>query len=1132
MLLSVSVPAPAQSPISQAAGTTPEILENRIKEIEASADLDETIKGTLLDLYRKSSSLISQHRTYETTMDEYARARESAPEKASLLRKELEALEVEITPQVLPEDLILKPLSELEQQLLSEKADLAALSARLTELEAVLESQSHRSTQARYRLTMVKTLATEIAEELQIPVPEDELPQLIEARRWALEHETLALSAEIEMLDQELLSQPMRIELLSAQRDKTTLELKRLSDTVERLENLTVDRRGTEARTAKQQTEETQRQASGKHLLVQELAERNAQLGETLNELAKSLEQVTDEENATSEQAKRITDNFRLARQKLEIAGLRQALGEVLVEQSRDLPDSTVFRKAERRHQRWVIDSSLRQILHQRERGELRDITDYVENLITWEPFYELAKLRAELLTLAEARRELLDKAIAADDNYQQALGELDFARRQLFETVTAYDKFLDERLLWVRSGKLPTWDTIKSIPQPLSIFLQLKHWQEIGNTLLSPSSSIWILIVGLILSGVLINRSRNIRAALRGSSSNIGQLRHDRFSNTIKALGWTLLLALRWPVLFVALGLHLLGTDPGSVVSDFAPALAGKGHFVSAVGYAFYRVGIFAFFFEAFHAFCKPYGLAVAHFRWNPVNTDLLAREIRRLAFIFLPAAFIVVTITFYDPGTLAGGLSRLCALIVMSALAWFLGQSLAPKSGALRDFYAAHPGSPLTWLRYLWVVLGIALPVALVGLAIAGYVYTAMQFGERLVNMLWLILGIILIQQLIERWVLLTERRLAFRAALERHRQQRAAREAEEESTDVESDLPQPEESVVDFGALSVDTTELINTAITLVAGVGLWAIWADVLPAFRILDDQISLWHYTTVVEGTEKLVPVTLTDLILGILVILIGIAAARRLPALLEIVLLSRLNISAGSRYAIATLTQYAIVAAGVVLVFNLLGGSWSEIQWLIAALGVGIGFGLQEIVANFICGLILLFERPIRIGDVVTVGDTDGIVTSIRMRSTTIRNWDQKELLVPNKEFITGRLLNWTLSDPISRIVIPVGIAYGSDVGRAIQLVQQAAEEHERVLEEPPILVTFENFGDSALTIMLRCFINSVDYRIHTTSDLNLSINKKFAKAGIVIAFPQRDIHLDTSQPLDVRLHRVQADSE
>ena len=532
ILLSVS--ALAQSTLSPIAGTTTQALENRISEIEATVDLDSTVKGTLLELYNRISSLISQRSSYETATKEFARARESASEKARQLRADLEKLEAKATPQFLPRELLFKPLPELEQQLLSDKARLAALSANLSELEAVLESQSQRSTQVRDRLTEARTRATAITHELQIPAPESELALLSEARRWALEHEALALNTEIEMLDQELLSQPMRIELLSVQRDRATLDVKRLSDTVERLENLTIDRRGAEARTAKEQADEIQRQASGKHPLVQELAERNAQLGETLNLLAKSLEQVTDEGNTTSEQARRISESFRLARQKLEIAGLSQVLGQVLLEQSRNLPDSAVFRKAERRHNTRVVDSSLRQILNQQERGSLRDMADYVENLITWEPFYEQAKLRAELLILAEARRELLDKAIAADETYQQALGELDFARRQLFETVTAYEKFLDERLLWIRSGELPNWDTIKSIPQTLSIFLQLSDWRALVLALVLPSSSSWILIIGLILFATLLNRSRAIRAALRKSGNTIGQLRHDRFINTI----------------------------------------------------------------------------------------------------------------------------------------------------------------------------------------------------------------------------------------------------------------------------------------------------------------------------------------------------------------------------------------------------------------------------------------------------------------------------------------------------------------------------------------------------------------------------------------------------------------------
>ena len=165
-----------------------------------------------------------------------------------------------------------------------------------------------------------------------------------------------------------------------------------------------------------------------------------------------------------------------------------------------------------------------------------------------------------------------------------------------------------------------------------------------------------------------------------------------------------------------------------------------------------------------------------------------------------------------------------------------------------------------------------------------------------------------------------------------------------------------------------------------------------------------------------------------------------------------------------------------------------------------------------------------MFERPIRVGDVVTVGNTDGVVTRIRIRATTIRNWDRKELLVPNKNFITQELLNWSLSDQTTRILINVGIAYGSDVERARQIMHDAAANHPRIMKEPAPFVTFDQFGDNALAISLRCYIDTIDHRLSTINDINLAINRGMNEAGIEIAFPQRDMHLYTSRPLDVRL--------
>jgi potassium efflux system protein len=209
-----------------------------------------------------------------------------------------------------------------------------------------------------------------------------------------------------------------------------------------------------------------------------------------------------------------------------------------------------------------------------------------------------------------------------------------------------------------------------------------------------------------------------------------------------------------------------------------------------------------------------------------------------------------------------------------------------------------------------------------------------------------------------------------------------------------------------------------------------------------------------------------------------------------------------------------TLCRYALIAIGFLFVCRVLAVDWTKFGWIAAALSVGIGFGLQEVITNFVCGLILLFERPVRLGDVVTVQGTTGTVTRIRMRATTITNWDRQEFVVPNKNLITDTILNWTLSATISRIVITVGAAYGSDTDEARQILLDVANDNATVMDEPAPLATFEEFADSCLTLILRCYVPDLDKRLTTISELHTEIDRRFAEAGIEIAFPQQDIHI------------------
>jgi potassium efflux system protein len=209
---------------------------------------------------------------------------------------------------------------------------------------------------------------------------------------------------------------------------------------------------------------------------------------------------------------------------------------------------------------------------------------------------------------------------------------------------------------------------------------------------------------------------------------------------------------------------------------------------------------------------------------------------------------------------------------------------------------------------------------------------------------------------------------------------------------------------------------------------------------------------------------------------------------------------------------VATLVRYGLATAGAIGATRMLGIGWSHVQWLVAGMTVGLGFGLQEIFANFISGLILLFERPIRLGDTVTVGDITGSVTKLRIRSTTITDGARRELVVPNKEFITGKLINWTLSDRVARVQVSIGVGYGTDPELAMRTLLDVAAAHPLALKEPPPSASFEGFGPNALDFKLAAYVANLDDAGKTKNELNSAIVRAFRAAGIECAAPRCDV--------------------
>ena len=1109
LLGTASWAAPPTSGPAGAGSLSKKLVESKLKETEAATDLDEQSKTSLTELYRKILSNLEATHTGNASTQQFIQARENAAGEAVKLNATLEKKRKHAKPV----DLKISaktPLADLEQMLLKEKADYAAVDAKLSGLNDLLDQENARPVQARKQLTDARQQLEVLNTQLQQAVSNNASDALAEAQRWNLQSRVQALNAEINRLDQELLSQPMRLQLIKAQRDTAAYNLSRISERIKLLEDELNQRRRSLVEKARATAESATGETQGKHPLIRKFARQITELSNQLTAISNQLEQVTSGDQAANDEAKRIEEEFRRTEQKLEVAGLSQALGQILLEQRRLLPNIRQIRRAVKARGNQIAENALSQIQLNDELRRLRDPAAFVdESIAELEPDEALA-IRPDLLKLATTRRELLQKTLSTVDSYLRALAELDYAQERLITAVETYSDFLDERLLWVRSKPAPNVDMLLNTPAQVIEILSPRNWLGVVNTLLKQLLQSPIPFIVFAVAGILLIKKRRMVQILIDSGKKIIKPRSDRFRYTLLALVLTLLVALPWPMIFWTAG-WMLSTSLDS------------SNFDRAVGHALMVLSPAFFYLSAFRSLCRHDGLAVTHFRWSAVSTQALRREVGILTSVFLPAALVAV-ISIRSTTMTEGALGRLAFVVFICALSWFFYRLFGPHRAVLEPEFRRHPESPLSRYRYLWLALSMVIPLLLIVLAVSGFLYTAGTLTGSLIDTLWLVLGFLVIHQTAVRWLLLVRRKLIFEAAVERRRAALAAQQDEPNQPAArahdETELEEPE---IDLIALNQESLKLLNSAIVFCAIISLWFIWKDVLPAFGRLD-HIALWHYKGIIEGEEGVVPVTVADILLALLFTLVTVVGTRRFPALLEIVLLKRVSMTSGGRYTATTLARYSIAAIGALLVLNTVGVRWSQIQWMAAALSVGIGFGLQEIVANFISGLIILFERPIRVGDVVTVGDTDGIVTRIQIRATTIRTWDRQELLVPNKEFITGRLLNWSLSDQITRIHIPVGVAYGSDVQRAMALMREIAEQNALVLDDPKPYTIFTEFGDNTLNLELRCFVGNQEDRLPAKTQLHEAINDRFNESGIVIAFPQRDVHIDTNQPLEVRL--------
>jgi len=1076
-------------PCLTVAAPTAEDLAARIAEVERRPAGDPA-RDALLQTLQQTRNLVDAEAASAAQAEKYAKSLSTGANTVKQLAADLAKLTATADAPVLSGDETRLSLTDLQQVLETAATERAALETKRNGYELRDRTLQTRPAEIVQDKNKLSARIGELELELS-GLGADDGSEQSRARQQLTEAQIAASQAELDALNQEQLSHGIRLEINSARRRLADAKLARATQRFAALEQLLLDKRQEELRRIQDEALQAQRDTVGAHPLIRALAADNAELGAALSQVLDDQSRAVRERTGYIEQRQRLNEGFERARQRAAIAGASSSLGRILVDQRRQIPELRSLRRFAKLNESQVSRIGMARIEIEE---QLREATDGNDALRAMNARLDPPGPALNPAEETQAQAMFADRVKllrTLDENYASYLRMLDgtdFELQQMTNTVAAYRAFLDERLLWLPNAPPLSLAFFSDVVTGAQWFLSPSNWTQTVHDVVDGARRAWprLLLVVVVIAALARARPR-LRPYLVRLADAVGNPHEDKLRNTLMALAVTTLVALP-----ESLALWL--------VSDLLTAGYAGGEFSIALGQLSAKAAELLFAVNWVRVFLGRNGVALRHFQWAPEGIERSRRQWLRWGQLFVPSYAIATTFEWSSNPAFQYSLRRLFFLLAMVAAAAF-SHWLTRRAGVLHHQLALnHPTSWITRSRPVWGLAAGGAPIALALLSASGYHYTALELSRYYLDTLVLLLATAILHHLALRWLSVAQQRIALKAA---------------SAVPPDPDAPPAEhEPVTDLTTMNAQARLIIANVTGWSAAIALFWVWRDVLPALTVFD-KVTLWQIEVKdVAGATQLAPITIANAAVAAVMIGVTMLAARNMPGVLEIALLQRLGIHRGSRYAVTTLVQYFIVALGVTLALSTLGLRWSQVQWLIAALGVGLGFGLQEIFANFISGLILLFERPIRVGDVVTMGELSGRVSRIQIRATTISDADNREIIVPNKNFITERFVNWTLTDQVTRVLFPVNVAYGADIARVHALLLDVARAHPKVLKEPAPLASFVGFGDSALNFELQVHARELADRGDIRHELNTRIYEVFAAAGIEIPLPQRDLHV------------------
>ncbi|MEQ1559996.1 MAG: mechanosensitive ion channel domain-containing protein [Methyloglobulus sp.] len=1095
LILFVLIP-PAISAERQAANASPEVAitkalaKSKIDAVNGRQDLDAATKTQILSVYQAIQENLENIEGLTAKTVEFEVAMKTVPDKIKKMQKDVDHNRQKLA-KFQAEDFARISDEELEQRLILEKDKLSSLDSQESKLEQELILQNQRPLQIRQEIILAQQALEDAQKKLQAPLIASPLKLEAEAKQLLKTTQIDARIVELKMLSVEGSSSQIRIELLKTELQLVISQKSLLTPVVTAIENLGNERRQQQALKMQAELTQAERSAGGKHPIIQQTTRENIQYSRDLQTLTAKIEVYNAHKNKIDATASEIEADFKSAEKKISLAGLSPVLGKILREQRRNLANQDQLKLESETIQNETALTSLEQFKIDDKLKLFADLDVYLKDLISQHvdkkvPADDKMMIQAELRVLLNNQKELLSKLSSVETNYLHALGDLDFARQQMLTQAKKYADYLDERLLWVPSSSPIRADYLSGLYDAVGWLCSPTNWLVLIKDIAMIAWDNWFLTLIALIASLVLPMARSLaKRELVFIAEKIEKIYTDNFYYTLKALGYTLVLVIPLPLLVYFSG-WFLGSDPH--VAEFS----------KAVGLGLRSAAISLFGLQFFYRFFAANGIAVRHFQWQPDSAKLLHKQAAWLRFVIVIGIFIINCSGASTFTNNSDTLGRLALIGVMIAVMYFLARVLNPTTGLLRGYIKNNPDDWFSTLRFIWYPLIISVPLAVIGFAVAGYYLSALELQQKLIITLRLIFAVIIVHELVIRWLTLVNRQLALKNI--RQKRKTALTEKTEKPVSAEGvggdDPVLPiDEHLIDIPTINAQTIKLLIMFIGFSLIVGFWMIWRNILPAFSFLE-HIVLWQHLVTVDNQESYQPITLTNLLMAGLYVFIMVVSVRNFSGIMELLVFSRLSIAAGGRYAVNQLARYLIISIGFICIANELGGSWSQVQWLVAALSVGLGFGLQEIFANLVSGIILLFERPIRVGDTVTISSVTGKVSRIQMRATTLIDPDQKELIIPNKTFITSQLVNWTLSDATTRIVIPIKIAYGSNVDLAHKMMLEVVRSTPNVLEDPAPSVVLTGFGDNTLDFSVRVYVGELANRLPVTHALHVNLEK------------------------------------